>query len=164
MRNRGGRGSAGRGRALAGVLTGVLAGVLTLGAAGCRGNPVAPSEHASPGGFEVVLGQEALVRVHRGATIGPGLAVVPGGELGPLTVHFLDEQGARIVTGATFYLEIDAADPAIAVFEPSAAGSFQGRLRGLAPGTTALEVRLMHGRVGRGHADFVGSTQVTVGG
>jgi hypothetical protein len=136
--------------------------VLTL--AGCRDNPVGPSDHIHAEGFEIVLGQEVLLRVLHGVPTGAGLAVAAGAELGPLAVHFLDQAGQRIVPGAAFYLEIAATNPAVAVFEPTTAGAFQGRIRGLAAGTATLQVRLMHGRVGRGHADFVGTAQVAVGG
>jgi hypothetical protein len=121
--------------------------------AGCR-NPVSPGTHLRPDGFAIVHDGVELVRQEAGTVTG-ALQLVPGGQLGPVTVQF-HEGGAVTTPGADYFLEIEIADAGIASFSHTTPGSYTGTFNGLAAGTTTLRVRLMHGRVGSpfAHHDF----------
>lgn len=126
--------------------------VLALGLAACD-NPVAREDHVEPAGVQVLQGGQVIAETHGDHT--HGRITVRAGEESPhLTVRFVDDADRPVELGSGYYLAVAVADAAVAAWEQDTPGEFGGHVHGRAAGTTTVRFRLMHGRVGGGHADF----------
>jgi hypothetical protein len=116
--------------------------------AGCQGE----DGHIRPWGMVVRQGSEVLVHA-RGGSLDGSLQVRAGEETPLLAVRFLDRHGTEIEPPHNYFLSIWAADPELLEWRTEEVGDFDGRIAGLAPGTTTLLIRWMHGTPGDDHKD-----------
>lgn len=139
-----------------------LSGVLAVAA--CDDNPVDHhDEHLEAVGMAIQSAGVDLVVVE-GTTVTGSLVVDVDGETADLTIHFIDDDGDRFTPDDDDqWLYVELADPAIAAWEPAAAGAFAGRLVGLGVGATTAVFELMHGplNAASAHPDYT-SPSITV--
>jgi hypothetical protein len=130
-----------------------IAVLLLVLAAACT-NPVSIERHARVDSVVLLHDDEVLAEAER-TTFDGAIALEVGELLGPITVEFR-QRGTPVTPAGDFFLEIIFVDAGIAAFDAPQAGDFTGTLRGVAAGSTAMRVRLMHGRPGsvRAHPDF----------
>lgn len=90
------------------------------------------------------------------------LEVGVGGEAGTIEVRLVDHDGEEITPDGDIYLEAVVDDGGVAVFVQDGPRAFSGVLQGVAAGTAALELIVLHGAIGSGHPAFVADPAVTV--
>jgi len=131
----------------------LLVGGALLAMGACLENPVEPHPHEEPEGMNLEVGGVVVVTVDEHGDVDGSLTVAAGQESDVITITFVDHDGDPIDTD-DYYVEVESADEGIVQFLQDGPGAFTGRLRGIAPGSTTLEFRLMHGSVGTGHLEF----------
>jgi hypothetical protein len=146
--------------------TPATAALLLLLAAACT-NPVSVERHARVDSVALLHGEELLAEAER-TTVEGAIELAVGELLGPITVEFR-QRGTPVSPVGDYFLEIIFVESGVAAFETQQTGAFSGTLRGVAAGSTAMRVRLMHGRPGsvRAHPDFESAAipvAVTAGG
>lgn len=128
---------------------GVAAAVLAL--AGCD-NPVSPEHHEEPHGIVILADTIELARVTGGVTVGQ-IEVAQGAQTPGLTVVFLDDHDEEITLEEEYSLDVTSTTPAVATWQGTPAGGFNGRVNGHVAGSTLLEFQLVHGPIAGGHAE-----------
>ena len=127
--------------------------VFALALAACDSTP--PHDHHEPAGAELVISGQVVASYDAGTGRWTGELEVDVDEETPhIAVRFVNEEGDLIDDDDT-YLEVDIEDESIAEFEQDTPGEFGGHLHGVSEGETDVTFKLMHGEVGKGHADFV---------
>ena len=133
----------------------VAAMVSALALAACGTEP-SDDDHADPHGLELVIGGKVVASYDGDTQKWTGEMEVDVGEETPhITTRFVDDKGGAITPEDDWYLEVDVESESIAKFEQGKAGEFGGHLHGVSEGETDVTFKLMHGDVGKGHADFV---------
>ena len=142
-------------KSIGGNLAAVAALSFTLALGACNGTEP-PDDHADPHGLELVISGK-VVASYDGDTQKwtDELEVDVGEETPHITARFVDDKGNAIKPEDDWYLEVDVENESIAEFEQDTPGEFGGHLHGVAEGETDVVFKLMHGQVGKGHADFV---------
>lgn len=132
----------------------VAAMVFALALVACDSTEPDPPHH-EPAGVELVVSGRVIASYDGDTQKWQGELEVDVGEETPhITVRFVDEDGDPFDEDDT-YLEVDIEDESIAEFEQDTPGEFGGHLHGASEGETDVTFKLMHGEVGKGHADFV---------
>jgi hypothetical protein len=141
----------------------LAAGVMTA----CS-NPVGEGSHIDPDAFEIRSNGTVLVSGTEQAASGPLTLQV--GQVVPVTVHF-KRQNQELTVPQGYWLAMrfqngavpaTPTPPAPITWEPLTEGGFSGSIRGIAAGSSPVQVVLMHGPVGSGHDDFRAVVTVTV--
>ena len=113
-------------------------------------------DHESPLGFRLSVGNEPLLVQDEGVVTylqtDNALEVSSGGNLGPVILEFISEEGNYYTPDPDKYsLRFTVADtPLLAVDYPFNNDNWTFRLRGLQTGSTSFQIDLWHGS----HADF----------
>jgi len=112
--------------------------------------------HPEAEGVELVVSGRVIASYDGDTQKWDGELEVDVGEETPhITVRFVDHDGEPVELEDDTYLEVDIEDESIAEFEQDTPGEFGGHLHGKSEGETDVTFKLMHGEVGKGHADFV---------
>lgn len=135
----------------------LTAGVLALSA--CESATEPEEDHADEvEGVVLMLSGQTIASYdgEEGSWTG-SLEVASGQETGRITVQFVTHEGepVHVDEEEDHYLEVDVGNESIASFTHAAPRDYGGQLRGVAPGSTDIVFKLMHGEVGAGHPDFV---------
>lgn len=127
------------------------AAVVLATATGCRS--ISEADHMDPDHVLVQVGGQTVAMATE-ATANGVLTVQADQILEPVSAIFVDGGGQTIDIPTGFWVDVRIADTTVAAFQPTEAGAASGELRGRQEGATAVEIWLMHGRVGRGHSDW----------
>jgi bacillopeptidase F (M6 metalloprotease family) len=132
----------------------VLAVVPVLALAACSDDPLGSAEHPVPSQVQVRAAGLNFANATTFSAFGTVLAPVAGES--EIQVVFLDEMGIDMTLASDQFLEVLVENEAVALWEPDAAGSFTGKIQGVAAGSTKIQFRLMHGKIGSttAHSDF----------
>jgi hypothetical protein len=128
--------------------------------AACNSPADSGDQHIVPVGLVILQnGTEIVAATSASVT---GAIIATGLQSEQLTVRYMGINGEAIDPGVEYHLVVETNNANVAVWEPTQAGAFVGRVAIRSTGTTNMRFRWMHGPIGGGHSDLDINVPVSV--